>query len=128
MKSPGDLKLEAFPNAPACMTGAVVNGDSSKGAATMVLKATKGCVVPWHWRSDTEELMMTAGAARLEMPDAKPATLRAGAYGLMPAHHVHQFTCLASCTLFLRAGGAFDIHYVNAAGTEIPGTEALKTK
>jgi quercetin dioxygenase-like cupin family protein len=107
----------------------VLNGDPAKGASTMVLKATKGCKVPWHWHSASEQIMMTAGSGKLEMKDGKPATMRAGAYGLMPAHHVHQFSCMtASCTLFLRSDGVFDIHYVDAAGKEIPGTEALKSE
>ena len=71
---------------------------------------------------------MTAGVGRLEMKDAKPATVRAGAYAMVPAHHVHQFTCTTSCTLFLRSDGIFDTHYVNGNGTEIPAAEAFKTE
>jgi hypothetical protein len=36
------------------------------------------------------------------------------------------FRCTASCTFFITTDGAFDIHYVDASGNEIPVDQALK--
>ena len=46
----------------------------------------------------------------------------------MPGHHVHRATCLGStpCKVFLSSDAAFDIHWVDAAGQEIPLEAALK--
>jgi quercetin dioxygenase-like cupin family protein len=128
VKSLGEQKFAPFPDGAPCLTGAVLNGDPSKGASMLVLKATSGCRVPWHWHSSTEEVVLSAGVGRLEMKDAKPSTVRAGSYAMVPAHHAHQFTCVTSCTMFLHTAGVFDTHYVNAAGAEIPAAEALKAQ
>jgi quercetin dioxygenase-like cupin family protein len=128
VKSLAEQKFESFPDTPTCVKGAVLNGDPSKGASLITLKAASGCRVPWHWHSSAEEVLMATGVGTLGMKGAKPSTVRAGAYAMIPAHHVHEFTCKISCTLFLRVGGVFDLHYVNAAGTEIPSAEALKTE
>ena len=47
---------------------------------------------------------------------------------MMPSKHVHQFTCTAACTGFVYSDGAFDIHYVDASGKEIPLDAAMKKK
>jgi hypothetical protein len=54
--------------------------------------------------------------------------MRRGDYGLMPSHHVHRAHCSGSadCTLFLYSDNAFDTHYVDKAGKEIPLAEALQ--
>ena len=70
--------------------------------------------------------MMVAGVARIEMKDSQPATLRAGAFALMPAKHIHRFTCTQSCALYIYSDAAYDIHYVDGQGKEISPDEALK--
>ena len=72
--------------------------------------------------------MMVSGVGKVEMKDAKPVTVRFGAYAMLPAHHVHQLTCTTSCVIFLYADDIRDMHYVSASGTEIPATEALNKK
>ena len=44
----------------------------------------------------------------------------------LPGKGVHQFTCVLACTFFLTSDGAFDIHYVDSEGKEIPPDQALK--
>ena len=48
-----------------------------------------------------------------------------GAYAYLPAHHAHQATCTRTCVLFSGADAAFDIHYVDDRGQEIPLEKAL---
>jgi len=128
VKNLSEQKLEQRPGLPSCLTLAVVSGDPSKGASVIEARATSGCRVPWHWHSSNEHIMMVSGVGKVEMKDAKPVTVHSGAYAMLPAHHVHQFTCTTSCTIFLYADGIRDMHYVDASGTEIPATEALNKK
>ena len=121
-------KFGNLPGLPTCMTLSVQDGDPSKGAAVILAKFTAGCVVPWHWHTATEHLMMVSGHGQGEMKDGPTAALSAGDYLLLPGKSVHQFTCTVACTLFLVIDGTFDIHYVDASGKEIPPDQALKSK
>jgi len=108
------------------MKGSVQNGDPSKSNSVILGKAMAGCKIPWHWHTPTEQLMMVAGSAKVEMKDGSPITLHPGDYASLSTKHVHQFTCLAACTLFIASDVAFDIHYVDSSGSEIPVDQALK--
>jgi quercetin dioxygenase-like cupin family protein len=121
-------KFGGLPVIPACTTVAGLSGDPSKGAAVLQLRSTSGCVIPWHWHTSNENLMFVSGTAQVAMKDGAPATLHPGDYLAMPSKHVHEFTCVASCKLFLAIDSAFDIHYVDASGKEISMDEALKPK
>lgn len=122
-------KFANLPGAPTCMTASVQRGDPSKGAAVMLLKFSSGCVVPWHWHTANEQLMIVSGRGKAEMKDEKTANLAAGDFLFLPSKHHHQFTCASTtCLLFDVTEAAFDIHYVDASGKEIPPEEALKAK
>jgi quercetin dioxygenase-like cupin family protein len=127
-KNLSDQKFEPVPGVPACLTSAVLSGDPGKGPALLLAKFTSGCTVPWHWHTPDEHVMLASGVGKMEMKDAKAVVLRAGGYAEMPSHHVHQFTCVSACVMFLRSDGIFDTHYVNADGKEIALDEALKKK
>ena len=117
-----------FPGLPACIKGSVKNGDPSKGGSVILAKSTAGCVVPWHWHTANEQLIAVTGSGKVEMKDAKPAMLHPAGYLSMPAKNPHQFTCSAECTFFIISDAAFDIHYVDKDGKEIPVDDALKSK
>jgi quercetin dioxygenase-like cupin family protein len=123
-------KFSAFPGVPECAMGAVAQGDPAKGNAVILLKTKTGCLIPWHWHTPSERLIMVSGRAKVEMKDGTPATLRAGDFLNLESKHVHQFTCLAAaCMLYDVTGDApFDIHYVDASGSEISADQALKAK
>lgn len=121
-------KFVTLPGLPACITGAVQNGDPSKGSSVILGKGKAGCTVPWHWHTPTEQVMIVAGHAKAEIKDGSTLMLRPGDYVSFPSKHVHQFTCQIACTLFIASDVAFDIHYVDASGNEIPPDEALKSK
>jgi quercetin dioxygenase-like cupin family protein len=69
--------------------------------------------------------MIVSGTGRIEMKGGPSRTLRAGGFALLPSRHVHQFLCKEKCTFFFYSDGAFDIHYVDAQGTELSPEEAL---
>ena len=69
----------------------------------------------WHWHTPNEHVMIVSGAATLQMKDAKAVSLQAGAFALMPSHHVHQFRCLRTRALYIYSDVAFDIHLCRQA-------------
>lgn len=123
------MKFGPLPNVPACVTGASESGDPTKEASTLLLHIAPGCLVPTHWHTPDEVIMMVSGSLRVEMKGSdKPAFMRAGDYAIVPSKHVHNARCAGPvpCMLFLYSSGALDFHYVDAAGNEIPLSEAAK--
>ena len=122
-------KFEPLRGMPTCVTMAVESGDPTKGASVIVFKGTAGCTIPWHWHTPTEQVMIVSGSAKVEMKaSGKTAVLGPGGFAMMPSKHVHQFTCTKACSAFVSSDAAFDIHYVDASGNEIPPDAALKKK
>jgi len=121
-----DMKFTPLPGLPTCAKGSVQSGDPAKGPSIILGKMETGCSIPWHWHTPSEHLMMVSGAARLEMKDGKPLTLRSGGFELLPSHHQHRLRCERYCSLYIYSDAAFDIHYVNEQGEEIAPSEALK--
>jgi quercetin dioxygenase-like cupin family protein len=119
-------KFVNLPGLPECMTIAVQHGDPSKGASVLLIKFTPGCVVPWHWHTANEALLMVSGTGKAEMKDGKPLTVHPGDYVFLPGKSAHQFTAVTAVTVFDTPEGVFDIHYVDSLGKEIPPDQALK--
>lgn len=119
-------KFMNMPGLPACMSIAVQRGDPSKGPSTLLLKFAPGCVVPWHWHSAAEQLMVVSGRGKAEMKDGKAMAMSAGDFAYLPAKNVHQFTAVTAVLMYDLPAAAFDIHYVDSSGTEIPPDQALK--
>jgi quercetin dioxygenase-like cupin family protein len=123
--NPAQLKFGPGPSLPACLTMAPEHGDPGKGAFTLLLKFTSGCTVPMHWHTAPEELMLVSGSGKMQMQDGKSSSVQRGGFVYMPAKYPHAFTCETACTVFLSSNAAFDIHYVDKTGNEIPAEQAL---
>lgn len=123
--SPQTLKFTPIPGMPSCSSAAILRGDPRSGPAWVLLKLTSGCRVPWHWHTPTEDLLVISGQGAMEMKDGPPLQFAPGAYASMPSHHVHRLSCSRACLFFNSADAAFDIHYVDASGEEIPAAKAL---
>lgn len=127
LRKMSENKFAPMAGLPSCSTLSVESGDPSKGPSVILIKATAGCRIPWHWHTPTEHVMIVTGSAKLQMKDGDhTAVLGPGGYAMMPSKHVHQFTCSSACTAFVSSDGAFDIHYVDANGGEVSPDEALK--
>ena len=124
--NPQTVKYIPIPDMPACATAAILRGNPRSGAAWVYLKLDSGCRVPWHWHTANESLVVISGHGTLEMKDGPTMQLTPGAYAALPSHHQHQSICKRSCLFFNAADDAFDIHYMDPAGNEIPLEEALK--
>ena len=120
------MKFVMIPPLPTCATGSIANGNPAQGPSIILAKATTGCVIPWHWHTPNEHVMVVSGLVRLQMKDAKPVTLSAGGFALMPSHHQHEFKCLRTCALYIYSDAAFDIHYLDKQGKEIQPADAMK--
>jgi len=122
-----DMKFAPFANVPTCFTGAVEYGDPSSGPSTFLVKGTKGCEVPMHFHTPTEQVVMLSGTARMEMKGEQPRIMKAGAFATTPPRHAHRFTCTSACQFYVFSDGAFDIHYIDGSGKEIPFEQAVKS-
>ena len=127
-KAAATTKFGPHPALPACATIAVQDGNPGTGPSIIMLRAKAGCVLPWHWHTPNERLIIVSGSAKADMKDAKPTTLHPGDFILLPSKGIHQFTALTSVELFDISDAPFDMHYVDASGTEIPVATALKPK
>jgi quercetin dioxygenase-like cupin family protein len=123
---PATVEFTTPANLPECAKLAGLSGDPAKGAFTALVKLMSGCSIPWHWHTYSENLMIVSGKGQVEMKDGSPFQFQPGAYLSMPGHHIHQAKCDTDCVLFLSSDGAFDIHYVNKKGQEIPAAKVLK--
>lgn len=120
-------KLGPIPVFPQCLTLSAQRGDPFKGPAVILIKMTTGCKVAWHWHTSNEALMMVSGKGKIEMKDENLSNAVApGDYVYLPGKHIHQFTCTVACTFFDNTEGAFDIHYVDKDGKEIPVDQVVK--
>jgi quercetin dioxygenase-like cupin family protein len=121
-------KFGAVPNAPKCFKVAVEKGDPSKDASVILAKFAPGCVAPWHWHSPTETVMVVSGSLEVQMKGDKALVAHHGDFVDMPPRHVHRATCqgAAPCLVFISSNAAFDIHWVDADGKEIPIEAALR--
>ena len=121
------LKFAPVPGFPDCATLAALKGDPGKGASVVELKFEPACVVPWHWHSTNESAIPLSGLLEVSMKGEKPVIISNGDFGFLPAKHVHQAKCTGTkpCVAIFVLEGAFDIHYVDKDGGEIPAEKAL---
>ena len=121
-------KFGPVPNVPPCFTIAVERGDPAKGPSVILARFAPACVAPFHWHTPTETAMIVSGSLEVQMKGEKAFVGHHGDFVFLPSHHVHRATCMGSapCLVFLASDAAFDVHWVDAAGQEIPLEAALK--
>jgi quercetin dioxygenase-like cupin family protein len=95
---------------PACLASAVEAGNPSTGPSTILLKASRTCVVQWHFHLAEEQLMVIKGELKMEMTSMPATVLGPGGFALIPSKEKHQFTCShkSDCLVFLTIDRAFD--------------------
>ena len=103
------MKFAGVPGMPTCASASVQNGDPSKGASILLAKLEAGCLVPWHWHTPNENLMLVSGSGRAEMKGGKAFVLKPGGFAQMPSKHAHQFSCSTVCLLYVYSDAAFDM-------------------
>ena len=100
-----------FDGEPACLKVARENGDPDKGASTFLLEAPSGCVVPAHYHTAEEQLMVVRGDVLTGMDGMPEQTLGPGGFAMMPSKAMHWFTCKSKdiCLMFVTFDRTYDI-------------------
>ena len=127
VRNQSEIKYIAFLGLPTCAQGAIESGNPATGPSFFISKVSKGCVIPWHWHTPNEYLIVISGAVTMNMKDeGSSMTMRAGDFAVMSSHHIHQLQCTQDCVLYVYSDAPFDIHYVDKQGKEISVDDALK--
>jgi quercetin dioxygenase-like cupin family protein len=113
---------------PSCGVGDVKDGNPGTGPAVVKLKFQPGCVIPWHWHTPNERVVIISGTAKAEMKGMAPVMMKSGDFLLLSAKHIHQFTAVTAAEIYVWNDLPFDIHYVDSDGKEISSTVALAPK
>jgi mannose-6-phosphate isomerase-like protein (cupin superfamily) len=91
------------PFLPAGCGIAILHGDPSKDNVDVFLKVPGKSVLPSHWHSSAERMVLVAGEMHVTYEGQKMAVLRAGSYAYGPAKVPHKGVCAsdAPCVLFI---------------------------
>jgi quercetin dioxygenase-like cupin family protein len=100
-----------FDGEPACLKVARENGDPDTGPSTFLLEAPSECVVPAHYHTAEEQLMVARGDLLTGMDGMAEATLSPGGFAMMPSKAMHWFTCKSkvTCLMFVTFDRKYDI-------------------
>ncbi len=116
------------PALPTCGVGNVKDGNPGTGPSVINIKFQPGCVIPWHWHTPNERVIVVSGSAKAEMKSMATIMLKQGDFILLSAKQIHQFTAVTPVEIYDISDAPFDIHYVDATGKEIPYQAALAHK
>ena len=97
-----------------CLLSAVENGNPATGPSTIILKAPPNCLVPWHYHTAEEQLLLIEGSVRTEMDGMSARALGPGGFATMPSKAKHQFSCqsITACVMFVTFDRTYDIFWV----------------
>ena len=100
-----------FDGEPACLKVARENGDPDIGPSTFLLEAPSGCVVPAHYHTAEEQLMVVRGDVLTGMDGMPETTMGPGGFAMMPSKAMHWFTCKSkdACLMFVTFDRMYDI-------------------
>jgi quercetin dioxygenase-like cupin family protein len=121
VSSSKDVKWGAAPpSLPKGAMMAVMAGDpSATGPVAVRLKMPAGYKIPAHWHPTDEQVTVLSGTLALGMGDkldeTKGQTLRAGGFGIAPAHMNHYAWTRTGAVIQINLMGPFAITYVNPA-------------
>ena len=106
-----------FDGEPACLKVARENGDPDIGASTFLLEAPSGCVVPAHYHTAEEQLMVVRGDVLTGMDGMPETTMGPGGFAMMPCKAMHWFTCKSkdTCLMFVTFDRKYDIVWAQPA-------------
>ena len=102
-------------DSPDCLQFALENGDLETGPSTAIMKASPNCVVPPHYHTAEEQLIIVRGQVSTGMDGMPETLLGPGGFAMMPGKRVHWFSCKGKdeCLMFVTFDRAYDIVWVN---------------
>ena len=101
-----------------CLKSSLESGDPRTGPSTYILSAPRKCIVPWHYHTAEEQLVVIRGSVLTEMDGMPSSTLGAGGFALMPSKKHHQFSCDSDsgCLMVVTFDRPYDIFWVKQPG------------
>ena len=126
VKSADDKDLKWGP-APAFMPKGteltVLHGDPSKKNSDVMLKIPAKEVIPAHWHTSAERMILVSGELHVTYVGQEKAILKAGSYAYGPAKARHDAQCVSDvpCVLFIAFEGPVDAIPVEAKETNKKG-------
>ena len=89
---------------------AVLHGEPAKPNADAFLKLPPNAVVPEHWHTSAERMVLVAGEITVNYKGQAPVVLKPGMYAYGPAKLPHSASCAggAPCLLFIAFESAVD--------------------
>jgi quercetin dioxygenase-like cupin family protein len=102
---------------PDCLQFFLENGDMKTGPSTAIMKAKPNCVVPPHYHTAEEQLIIVKGNVSTGMEGMQDSVLGPGGFAMMPSKAPHWFTCAAKeeCLMFVTFDRAYDIVWLKPA-------------
>jgi quercetin dioxygenase-like cupin family protein len=96
---------------PDCLQFFLETGDLKTGPSTAIMKAAPKCVIPPHYHTAEEQLIIVKGDVSTGMQGMQDSVLGPGGFAMMPSKHPHWFTCTAKeeCIMFVTFDRAYDI-------------------
>ena len=96
---------------------AVLHGDPAKANADVFLKLPAKAMIPDHWHTSAERMVLVAGELHVTYKGQPKMVLKPGMYAYGPAKLAHSASCAGSapCVLFIAFESAVD-----AVPTEAP--------
>ncbi len=82
---------------------AVLHGDPAKPNADVFLKIPANAVIPEHWHTSAERMVLVAGELSVNYKGQAKVVLKPGMYAYGPAKLPHSASCAANaaCVLFI---------------------------
>lgn len=99
---------------PDCLQFFLETGDLKTGPSTAIMKAAPKCVIPPHYHTAEEQLIIVKGDVSAGMQGMQDTVLGPGGFAMMPSKQPHWFTCTAKeeCLMFVTFDRAYDIVWV----------------
>ena len=96
---------------PDCLQFFLENGNLKTGSSTAIMKAAPKCVVPPHYHTAEEQLIIVKGNVSTGMEGMRDTVLGPGGFAMMPSKQPHWFTCTAQeeCLMFVTFDRPYDI-------------------
>ena len=82
---------------------AVLHGDPAKNNADVFFKVPANAVIPRHWHTSAERMVLVAGELHVTYDGHETAVLKPGTYAYGPARLPHKAECKGAvpCVLFI---------------------------
>ena len=95
---------------PDCLQFFLETGDLKTGPSTAIIKAGPKCVIPPHYHTAEEQLIIVKGDVSTGMQGMQDTVLGPGGFAMMPSKLPHWFTCAKEeCLMFVTFDRAYDI-------------------